>query len=177
MAQTAVASSMTRAFAGMLGDSSYVKNVRSYVSEESSAEIPFGVAVFRGTSNEELGCLLASSTAAAMAAAMLGVVVHSHAYDKPLEVGDTGIKPKMTVGVLTHGRIWVPVEDAVDPGDAVRVRIVVTGNEVKGAFRAAQDSADCVNISAFARWLTVTTGAGIALLELDMCPGIGTADT
>lgn len=176
MAQTSVATRPTRAFAGMLGDSSHMKNVRSYVSTESSAEIPFGVMCVRDATNKDTGALLPHTSAAASSDIMVGVVVHSHAYDKPLELGDTGIKPKCTLNILTHGRIWVPVEETVAPGDAVRVRVVAAGAEQKGAFRTTADSTDTVNITAFARWVTGGAAGSVAELEVDMTDPNGTAD-
>lgn len=175
MPQTTVPDRMTRAYAGLISDTSFIKDVRSFVSEEASAEIPFGVMVVRGT-DKNVGCLLPHTSAAASSDIMIGVVVHSHAYDKPLELGDTGLKPKTTVGVLVHGRIWVPVEETVAPGDAVRVRVIAAGAEVKGAFRTTADSTDTVNITAFARWVTGGAAGSVAELEVDMTRPDGTAD-
>ena len=174
--QSTVADIYVKAFGGMLDVSEQVASIKSYTSEEASAEIPFGTMVIRGA-NEDEGALQVHTSGATVIALLAGVVVHSHAYAKTQELGDTGLKPDTTFGVLTRGRIWVIPEDAVDPGDAVRVRVVVTGNEVKGAFRTAADSTDCVVLhTTMARWLT-TAGAGEpALLELDMLAEPATAD-
>ena len=166
--QTTVADRMTLAIAGMLDQSEMVASIRSYTSEEASAEIPFGTMVIRGT-DEDNGVLQVHTSGATVIALLAGVVVHSHAYAKTQELGDTGLKPDTTFGVLQKGRIWVTTEDACDPGDAVRVRVVVAGAEVKGAFRVAADSTDCVVLSkTMARWLTSAGAGGLALLELDM---------
>lgn len=162
MPQTSVSAAMTEAFQGMLGDASYHKHVESYVNEESSAEIPFGVFVKRGTAANTAIKLTATSDE------LEGVVVHSHAYDKDNELGTTGLKPKVTMGVLARGRIWVPVEEAVTPASSVLVRAVATGSEVAGACRDTADGSDCIDISKYARFLTSTSGAGIALLEYDV---------
>lgn len=160
--QTSVAESMTAAFAGMVADSSPNKDVRSYVSEEASAEIPFGVMVGQGTLDDQ--CLLL----AAITDKMIGVVVHSHAYAKDVELGTTGIKPKMTVGVMKKGVVWVYVEEAVTPASTVLCRAVAAGAEKAGAFRDTADASDLIDCSSFARFLSSTTGAGIALLEFDV---------
>jgi hypothetical protein len=153
----------------MPGDASGHKNVRSYVSEESSAEIPFGVMVVEGTDGATQA-LLPHTSAAASEQIMLGVVQHSHYYAKDIELGDVGLKPGATLGVRTHGTILVLIEENVAIGDDVRVRVVATGDEQAGAFRTtADDTSDCVDISAFARWVSAGTAAeGFAELEIDM---------
>lgn len=164
--QTSVSVKQTKAFAGMLVDASACV-VDSFVSEESSAEIPFGVMVCQGSADN--GAKLLNTSAAAMAAdVMVGVVVHSHAYQKTNELGTSGLKPKATLGVLRRGIVWVTVEEAVTPASAVKVRAVAGGSEQAGAFRDTADSTDCVDISSFARYRT-TAGAGeLAQLEIDM---------
>ncbi len=174
--QTSVTATMATAFAGMLADSNDMKRASSKVSEEASAEIPFGVMLCRGTDKDN-GALLLNTSAAAMASAMVGVVVHDHAYAKDVELGDTGLKPKVSLNVLTHGRIYVQPEETVHPGDAVRVRAVATGDEVFGTFRTTADAADTVNITSFARWVTSGTSSTPAVLELDMTYALGVADS
>lgn len=170
--QTAVAATMTRAFAGMLSDSSRIKDVRSYVNAEASANMIPGRMVKQGATDD--ACLLPTA-----ATVLLGVVVHSHAYARDIETDDLtgGIKPKMTVGVLNKGRIWVEVDEAVAPGNAVRVRITSAGGG-QGTFRKTAGAGLTVNLSAFATWRTSTTGAGIAELEIDMtsAAALATAD-
>lgn len=160
--QTSVGTSLTTAIQGMKADASRDENVRSYVSEESSAEIPFGVMVAQGSAVDGALKLAATSDK------LIGVVVFDQAYAKDTELGDTGLKPKVTLGVMTRGRIWVPVEEAVTPASAVLVRAVASGNEVAGAFRDTADSSDCIDISAWARYLSSTSGAGLVLLEFDV---------
>lgn len=145
-------------------------NPRSYTSQESSAEIPFGVCVVLA-SNEDEGCQLPDGSGDVP----LGVVVRSEAYARGTELGDTGLKPATTMGVLRKGTIWVATEDAVDPGDAVRVRKVAGVGEQLGKFRASADSTDC-SVLTGATWLTSTSGAGIALLEVDMTAATLTSD-
>lgn len=165
MPQTSV-TAMTEAVAGLLADNTLTKDCLPGTSEESSAEIPFGVMVAIGT--EDDGALLLHTSAAAMASKLKGVSVFGHGYAKPQELGDTGFKPKCTFDVLNKGRIYVLVEETVAVGDDVRVRVVTAGNEVKGAFRATQDSTDCVKINKFAKWIRGASSGGLAVVEIDM---------
>jgi hypothetical protein len=160
--QTSVSIQQGVAFDGMLGDASMLKDCRSYVNEEASAEIPFGVMVAQGTGDD--GCLKLAATSDKL----IGIVVHSHSYQKDNELGSTGLKPTVVLSVLTRGKIWVPVEEAVTPASDVLVRAVAGGSEVAGAFRDTADSTDCIDISSWARYLTSTTAAGRALLEFDV---------
>lgn len=173
MSQTAVASKMTAGLAGQLfslGDAADAR-LGSATSAESSAEIGFGLMVIRGSADGS--ALLPHTSAAAMVAAplLLGVVVLSHGFAEPQELADTdsgGLKPKTTFTVLEEGEIWVIPEDNVTPASDVRVRVVAAGAEKAGAFRAAADSTDCVEISAFARWRSSASGGSPARLWIDM---------
>src|SRR5436189_6470944 len=109
MGQTTVEDRMTIAFAGMLADSTRTKDVLSKTGEEASAEVPFGVMVAQGT--EDDGVLLLATTGDDL----VGVVIHADEYLKDLQLGDTGLKPNVTMGVLNKGRIYVTPEDAVTP--------------------------------------------------------------
>lgn len=164
--QTSVAAAV-RGFPGLIADSDQAQRIASKTSEESSAEIPFGVCVCRGTTYVDEGALLLNTSAAAMDDKVTGIVAWRDGYAKPTELGDTGLKPGVQLCVLQRGRIWVQPEENVAPGDPVRVRAVVTGNEVKGAFRTSADSTDCVDISKFARWITTGTASVPAILEVD----------
>jgi hypothetical protein len=134
-----------------LGDN----DIATYVSEEGSAEIPFGVMVAQGT--EDNGCLkMAVSTDK-----LVGVVVATQAMNKPNELGDTGILPGIAVSVMKRGRIVVTAADAVTPADPVRV------NESGGTFQTGS-SGGVTTLLKHARWLT-TAGAGeLAVVEFDM---------
>lgn len=153
---------MSKWFAGMLADARY-KTTETGTSEEASAEIAFGVMVKRGTADDGILRLTAVTDVGRFA----GIVQHTHALAKDLQLGDVGIKPKTTVNVLVKGAIVVPTEEAVVPGDRVFVRCVATGAEVAGAFRKTADGTDTVDISAFARWDTSSVN-GLAVLVVDL---------
>ena len=161
MPQTTTNDAPAAAFAGLRGDGA-PHYARSKVSEEASAEIPFGVMVGAGSADD--GCL----ALAAVTDKLAGVVVHSHAYNKDNELGSTGLKPDVTVSVLRKGTIWDDVEEAVAVGGTVLVRAVATGGEQAGEFRTTADASDLIDISANASWLTSTSGAGLALLSIDL---------
>lgn len=157
MPQTSIAP-MQAGFAGMNGDSTN-SEADSYVSEEVSAEIPFGVMVAQGTSVS--GAKLFASNADKM----IGVNQHNHYYHNPSEIGLVGIKPKATMAIKKRGKVWVTVDEAVTPASPVRVR--ATG-ATAGTFRTSAVAGQTVNMSSFARFLTSTTGAGVVLLEFDI---------
>lgn len=164
--QTAVGD-MSIAFAGALADTSRSQCDSKY-NAETSAEIPFGVGVVRHSSDEDNAVVKPHTSAAAAAPLFAGVVVHSHDYSPDIEIGSTGVKAKMTMSVLQKGRIYVLPEENVTPGDAVRMRVVVAGNEVAGSFRTTADSTDCINLSKVARWVTTGSTSVPAVLEIDI---------
>lgn len=79
--------------------------------------------------------------------------------------GTDGYNRGAMVNVLAKGRIWVEVEEAVSPGDAVYVRYVAGASEKQGIFRKSVDSTDCVKLDN-ARWVVGASAAGLAVLEL-----------
>ena len=174
--QTSVSDKMITGFDGMIADVSMSDVDGHKINGEASAEILFGRAVVRGSTDQEV--LRPHTDAATSAPLFDGVVVHSHAYAKPEELGDDGLKPTVVVMTLQRGRILTTPEEAVSPGDAVRFRAVVTGNEEAGAFRTTADGTDCVNISQLARWITSGDTNTPAWLEIDMTnAALATADT
>jgi hypothetical protein len=166
--QDEVATAPDVGVAGDIADLNTAKNgvIDSATSEEASAEIPFGTMVIQGTADN--GAKQLHTSAAVSEQLLLGIAVRSHDFAVGSELGDTGLKPGATFGVLKKGRAWVAVEDAVAPGDPVRVRAVVAGNEVKGAFLTAADSTDAIDISAFAKWRTSADAGDLAVVEIDM---------
>lgn len=163
MSQTDV-TPMAEAVAGLLADNTLSKDAVTGLNEEASAQIPFGVMVCQGTTDD--GALLLNTSSAAMEGALKGISMFGHG----LDIGTTGINPEALFSVLVKGRIYVLPEEDVAPGDPVRVRAVASGSEVKGAFRTSADSTDCVDISKFARWVkSADISAGeYAIVEIDM---------
>lgn len=181
MSQTSVNNKQPLALAGMWADlfGAVEGAVLSKSNAEASAEIPFGVMVIRGSTDTSAKLLNTSAAAMVATPLMIGISHWHHSYANPSEVSDNNkITPGTAFGVATSGHIYVYPEDNVTPASDVRVRVVVTGNEVAGAFRGAADTTDCVDISAFARWLTSGGPTQAAVLEFDMSNvSLAVADT
>ena len=163
MPQTSIVDEPAAAFGGKKVDGA-PHYIQSRVNEHATAELPFGVMVAVGSSDEDNAALPLATVADVLA----GVVVHSHAYNQDNELGDEGVKPDFMVGTMRAGVIWVAVEEAVSPGDSVYTRAVVSGAERAGDFRKSTDASDMIDCSGFASWLSTTTGAGLAQLRFDI---------
>jgi hypothetical protein len=173
--QSSVLSRNAGAFEGMVDHSDPTLNIRSYWNSETTDEIAFGKMVIRGTA-EDFAALKLHTSGATVVGLLAGVVCHSHGYSRDSELGSTGLKPGVMMGLLQRGRIWVKVEDAVDPGDTVRVRWN-TDSDGPGSFRTAADSTDTIALATtMARWLTSAGAGELALVEIDMLGAIATAD-
>lgn len=172
MSQTAV----TPAPIGVPGDIADLHTARNgfmpaATSEEVSAEIPFGTMVRRGVGDR--GVLKLSATNQILA----GIAVRAHDFADS-ERGEIGLKPGATFALGVKGRFFVRIEQDVTPTSDVRVRAVVTGNEIAGIFRATADSTDCIEITPYARWVRTASAAdGVAELDIDLTHvSLGTAD-
>jgi hypothetical protein len=154
--QTSVSNAPNAALqAGQVADLCPLNDVMSYVSAEASAEIPFGRMLVQGTGDKDAKLM------AAQADAMIGISVFSQAYNRDNEIGATGVKPKMTLGVMTRGRIWVQVTADVTPASVVRV------HKTGGTFQDDSSAGNTVVLKN-ARYLTTTLANGLALLEFDI---------
>jgi len=167
--QTSVDDAQVVAFAGKV-ETSGITDIRSFVNGEATAEIPFGRMVAHDTADNEVDMMASNADVPA------GIAVHSHAYAKDDELGDTGIKPNMVVSVLRRGRVWVNTEDLAGYDDAVRYRCTASGDGAGEFLSADPTGTDTVDISKFARWLSVRSDAGLALLEIDMIGAIHRAN-
>jgi hypothetical protein len=182
MPQASVNNLMPIAVEGIIGDLDGELNARigSATNTEASALIRPGLMVARDPAVQD-GVKLLHTSAAAMAANNLlrGVALTSNEFSNPQQVNDDNeIRPGVTFGVCERGPVWVRPEDAVTPSSDVRVRVVVAGAEKAGAFRGAADATDCVDISAFARWITPAGAGELALLWIDTVNvALATADS
>lgn len=163
---TTTKTKMAAAFAGMLADVTH-HDTESYVNEEAAAELPFGCMVQEGAAAG--GALICTATGNTLA----GIVRHQHAYNLDNELGTIGLKPKATLGILKRGRIYVQVDQAVNPKSPVRVRVTTNGGangttSGPGTFRTAAVAGHTVNISTYAAFGGTTTGADIVELKVDM---------
>lgn len=148
--QTTVSQYGAAAFKGML-DGIGTHQVRSYAAEEV---IPVAYPVKLGTSPEKE---VLKTTSGALA---VGFALHDHAREQS-SAGVVQYAQYETVSVLTQGRFWVETTDAVVAG-AVANLTVATGK--------LTDEAVAAGIEAFtqftARFVTGTTGAGLAIVEI-----------
>jgi hypothetical protein len=164
------------AFAGLMADITDGYERDTMLNGEASAEIPFGAFVVE---NAAMTAGATPATRGTPAIAKLpaastddfangGVVLHSHEYDKRLDLGTTGVLPTRQLSVLKRGRVWMQVEQAVVKTDPVFVRYTVNGaGTALGQVRKDDDTAKALRIYG-ARFVTETTGAGLVQVEIDM---------
>lgn len=124
--------------------------------------IPFGFGLAQSLTNAAQA-VLPSATGFLFA----GVAVHKQkAQQNAVEAAR--YEAGESVSVLKKGRIWVWSEQAVGPGDPVYLRHTANGANVPGQFRKDADTARADQITTGARWASITTGAGLALLEVNI---------
>ncbi len=145
-------------FAGQLYDLGENDMVTG-VSEEASAEMPFGIVVVRATTDDGV------KIPAAEADIPKGVVVHSHSYQVGVDLGDTGLKPKTEMSIMRRGRIWVTVQEAVIPGDRAYIRFAGTGQ--KGGWRKSEVVGETMDITLQAEFQTTAAADALAVVEVD----------
>lgn len=125
-----------------------------------SAEGPvtIGGPVTLGT-NKERQCKT-PTTGAGQGALVIGVSILQYDFEQAGNTPAVAYADKETVSVMKKGRIWVNVNDAVTAGNVANLHLAT------GKFT---DDAVAAGIEAFtqiaAKFLTSTTGAGLAVLE------------
>ena len=163
--QTSVAA-QGQVFAGLV-DNTGPSRIFSYVNAESTAEIPFGTPVFKGTGDNE------AIIGAADATDLLGIVVHSHLYAKAHgdfggDLGTTGLKPGVVMSVLQSGIVYVTLsENSITPASAVRFWQFAHSSNGAGTFGKTADSEYTQLIpAANARYLDSGGAGDVVRLEL-----------
>jgi hypothetical protein len=127
-----------------------------------SVVIPFGYAAMRDSTDPILGKIFADSTAEFVGVAVNSVDTHETDSDKKAyEVG-------AAMGICTRGSVMVVVEEAVKPGDAVRIRHTAQGDGVRlaGMFCTTSDSGKTAVVTG-ARWDSEVTASGTAAVYLN----------
>jgi hypothetical protein len=150
MVQTVYNQYNPEGFAGLL-DGVGTHSVRSYAAEEI---IPVGSPVRLGTTPAK------EVLKANAGATVVGFALHDHAREQT-SAGAVEYKATETVSVLTAGRLWVETDDAVAAGAIARLK---TSNN-KLTDEAATTGIENFSIISV-RFLTATTGAGLALVEV-----------
>jgi hypothetical protein len=181
-----------------VGHEGMIADLQAYVSRsyynQSGAAIPFGSLVATDNSpstNDPFAVLLATSGTGVVGLAVDGLtfegVAGSSAYTpNPTNIiGDgssrVGYPDGQTLNVVSKGVVWVYSTAAIALGDDVRFFGVDHSGTVDGAyvgrFTKTAVASKTFALTGGARWLSETSGAGLALLEIDL-PGITfTADT
>lgn len=114
------------------------------------------------------GASQANGAATYEAEAFVGVAVLDHAHEQTL-AGVAQYKQYDAVSVMTRGRIYVYVEQAVAVGDPVYLRTTQGGDadELPGQFRMDADGGDAMLLDKV-RWLKGASADGFAVLELNI---------
>ena len=177
---------------GMLADlQAYVS--RSY-RNQTGAAIPFGRLVATDntpTTNDVYAVELAGG-----ADDIVGITIDSFTFEAASQTAynrdpspirtdaegteHVGYPDKQSLNVLSKGVIWVYTVEAVELGDDVRAFTSDYSGTASGAdqgrFGSTAVAGETVAITG-ARWLSETSEAGLALLELDIPASTFTADT
>jgi len=162
MSQTSYSNTMTAAFAGMLADTGR-NDIFGALQAEASLEIPFGVMVCKGTGDND------AKLPAASDAKLIGVLVHSHAYEPRTDLGTTGVKPGATLNVMNRGRMHVLVEETVVREDRAYIRYASgAGGTQLGAFRKSAVSNETIDVRANVKFVTSASSGQLAIIEVDM---------
>ncbi len=154
MSQTSYSLYQAAAFAGMLGDI----GDHSIDSRTAEAAIGFGVPVILGTDPDRQ----IKPTALGVGDGILvtGFSVATHAVEQSA-AGVANYAIKSTVSRLRAGKIWVMTDDAVVAGAVANLKL---------ASGYLTDAAVASGIEAITqlrcRFLTSTTGSGLALIEV-----------
>ncbi len=148
-------------FAGLLGDSGEGMFLISRALEAATA-MAFGLGVIYGTDPEKQFDRFAG------AGVLAGIVAHKQNRSQPALATTLGIVQNEVASLVRNGRIWVVVEEAITVGDLVFVRHTAGGGGTQlGAWRNDADTASAQAVPE-ASWLKGSTGAGIALLQINL---------
>lgn len=160
---------LNAAFPGMLVDLQN-KQATSHVQGEASAEIPFGAGVILGTASTVAGTPDPAKLPVDANSRLIGVAMHSHAYQAEVQLGTTGMKPTVMVSVLRKGRIYVLWEGtAIAKGANVYCRHTAGVGEQKGSFRHDADGSDAFLCRGFVAAETVTAdGRNYLAVDVDV---------
>jgi hypothetical protein len=180
----------------VVGHEGMIADLQAYVSRsfrnQTGAAVPYGVLVATDntpTSNDALAVEIATGVTNIQGLAISSMVLEgvsggSSYTPNPTPVysdGRVGYPDKETLNVVSKGVIWVYSTAAVALGDAVRFFKADHSGTVTGAFLGrftkTAVATKTVAITAGARWLSETSGAGLVLLEIDIPSMTYSADT
>ena len=180
----------------VVGHEGMLADLQAYVSRsfrnQTGAAVPYGVLVATDntpTSNDALAVEIATGVTNIQGLAISSMVLEgvsggSSYTPNPTPVysdGRVGYPDKETLNVVSRGVVWVYSTTAVALGDAVRFFKADHSGTVSGAFLGRFTKTAVANktvaITAGARWLSETSGAGLVLLEIDIPSMTYSADT
>jgi len=155
---TAPQINMDRGFAGAFADSHNPKDVATGKAVKEA--MPLGRLAVIDAANGDGAVMLPTATGD-ITNLTRGVVAHSHALESSAS-GDPQWPQNSAVPVLTKGRIYVEVEDAVAEGGEVFARHTADF----GKFRSDVDGGNATLVPG-AVFRSSTTGAGLAVVEFN----------
>lgn len=162
MSQLSYSQTMTVAVAGMVADGAGAPHdivTRANIIDE----ILFGVAVAEVAGDE--GTIELPDSSGAIIA---GIALRSLTVEEGAASIDNAYPANSACAVMRKGRAWVKVEKAVTVDDDVYVRYTASGGNTQlGAFRDDADTSKALQITN-ARFITSTSGAGIAIVEINL---------
>lgn len=170
--QTSVPSEMSYAVPGQIADLGTAESDEpiSAVNSEATDEIPYGLFVGRGAAD-------ANGFPSAIRFEEDGVLFGLHVFTSklayPQQVGDTGVKPGVTMAVARKGRFYVmPITD-VTPASGVHILHTTVGEDLPGSVRGTADAGDSIDASDFCTWLSSggPTSGQCAILEIMLPAG------
>lgn len=141
------------------------KDGRSVYNAEASDSLPFGTAVMHaagGRATADLPLPVVSPETAA-AGNIAGILLMSDDLIKGVDADDTGLKAKSIGSALAKGRGNFVCANGCVAGDPLYIRIAAGAI---GELRSAADGANTIDCSAYGRWLTNASAAGVATLEV-----------
>lgn len=137
--------------------------IGSYVNETNDV-LAFGNIVSYSTSGTVAN---SAKTLAATGETVLGINVLTYVDETARDANSRpGVKVAQAVNVLNQGAVAVYVTGTVTPASPVRVLYSASGTGKAGQFSHAFASGKTVRLSN-ARFLTSTTGSGLAVLEMN----------
>ncbi|MBQ45556.1 MAG: hypothetical protein CMK37_07850 [Porticoccaceae bacterium] len=174
--QSAYANELTAALEGQFADIAD-NNVSTFVNETSAVLAYGGLGVVNGSGS--VGNSV--KTIAAATDTVVGVVALTYVDESASDSNSRpGVKDDQAVNVLSKGVVAVFCVEAVDLTSEVRVYHDADTGTTSGSFAgrfAATAAANKTAVLSGARWVSKTSAAGIALLELNGPDFSLTADT
>lgn len=154
---------------------------RSYYNQ-SGAAIPFGVFVEQDTSpasNDPFAVQISAGAGTIVGLSIVSNTFEGNTSDtytrtpSPIAAdGRVGYPTGYALNAVSKGAVYVYSAEAVDLGDAVRFFDSDYSGTLAGAFQGRFGKSAVAgvthNVTAGARWLSKTTAAGLAILEIDI---------